>query len=139
MIVVDASVAAKWFWEEPGSDEAAKLLSGPRRLVGPDLLRVEAAAAVTRRMRLGQLSADETRRICKDWFEALDAGSVFLLPSTDYMEAAIELAIEMRHPLQDCLYLAVARALNVPLALSDPKFHDRAKTIYSQIEFIRGE
>lgn len=136
MIVVDASVAVKWLWDEPGSDEAAQLLSGPRKVIAPDLLHIEVAAAVTRRFRLGDLSEDEARRVCGDWMQALDNGAVLLLPSADHMERAVDLAVQTRHPLQDCLYLAVARALDAPLATSNPKFRDRAEKIYSAIEFI---
>jgi len=55
MIVVDASVAVKWLLPEPGSEQAAKLLIGTRKLV---------AAAVTRRARLGDLPAEDARQIC---------------------------------------------------------------------------
>jgi predicted nucleic acid-binding protein len=38
MIVVDASVAAKWFLPETGSEEATQLLSGANKLIAPDLI-----------------------------------------------------------------------------------------------------
>ena len=37
-LVVDASVACKWFVEEPGSADADKFLAGGDELVAPDLM-----------------------------------------------------------------------------------------------------
>ena len=51
MIVIDASVAAKWFLPEIGSDEAVKLQEGTAELIGPELIRMEVAGAITRRVR----------------------------------------------------------------------------------------
>src|SRR5262249_17520559 len=51
MIVLDASVAAKAYLEEPGSDEAIALLTGRENLLAPELIRVEVAAALLRRVR----------------------------------------------------------------------------------------
>jgi predicted nucleic acid-binding protein len=137
-VVVDASIAVKWLLEEPGSAAAAALLDGTRKLIAPDLLRIETAAAITRRARMKQLSADDARRICSDWLQTIDQGTVLLLPAADHMVRAVELAIQINHPLQDCLYLAVACAFDAPLVTSDPTFRDRAAPIYSQIEFISG-
>jgi predicted nucleic acid-binding protein len=41
MIVVDASVAVKWFIPEAGEEAAAKLLGGKKRLIAPALIRLE--------------------------------------------------------------------------------------------------
>jgi predicted nucleic acid-binding protein len=48
MIVVDASVAAKWFLPEKGSSAALALQEGPSQLAAPDLIRMEVAAAITK-------------------------------------------------------------------------------------------
>ncbi len=40
-LVVDASVALKWFVAEDGSTRAAALLAGPELLVAPDLIEDE--------------------------------------------------------------------------------------------------
>ena len=55
--VVDASVAAKWVIDEPGTFQALKL----RRhvLYAPDLLIAECANIVWKKVRLGELSEPE--------------------------------------------------------------------------------
>ena len=40
-LVIDASVALKWFVEEQGSDKARGLLSREERLIAPELLLAE--------------------------------------------------------------------------------------------------
>jgi predicted nucleic acid-binding protein len=130
MIVVDASVAAKWFLPEAGSDEATQLLSGTDKLIAPDLIRVEVAAAITRRVRLGELLEDEAMPICHAWLKALSDGVITLTPVEDDLAEAIKLALEIKHPLQDCLYLAVAIRLKAVLITSDPKFIERSSALY---------
>ena len=49
MIVVDASVAVKWFLVEAGSEAAPALLETESEIVGPDLLLIEVAGAIVRR------------------------------------------------------------------------------------------
>ena len=44
-LVVDASVAVKWYVPEIHSEAAAKLLSGPYELIAPDLILPEAAGS----------------------------------------------------------------------------------------------
>ena len=51
MIVIDASVAAKWYLPEKGSDAAVELQEGPDQLFAPDLIRMEVAGSITRRVR----------------------------------------------------------------------------------------
>lgn len=41
------------------------------------------------------------------------------------VERAGWLAINLGHPIQDCVYLALAHQLDCPLATADVKFHDR--------------
>jgi predicted nucleic acid-binding protein len=38
MLVVDSSVAVKWFLEEPGDREAVALLRSGERLIAPELI-----------------------------------------------------------------------------------------------------
>ena len=55
--VVDASVAAKWVIDEPGTRQALKLR--PHVLSAPDLLIAECANIVWKKVRLGELSEPE--------------------------------------------------------------------------------
>jgi predicted nucleic acid-binding protein len=76
VIVVDASVAAKWYLPELGSDAALELMGGPSLLYAPDLIRLEVLAAITRRARKGEATVPETEKRCQDWRRHLHAGAV---------------------------------------------------------------
>ncbi len=117
-VVIDASVATKWLIEEPDSEMAARFLL--EDLIAPAILRLECANALLRRLRLGQLSLDETARRVAEiptlpvQLEAVDES------------AACDLALQLRHPVYDCVYLALARRRELPLVTADRKFRDKA-------------
>jgi predicted nucleic acid-binding protein len=133
VIVVDASVAVKWHVPEAGSDEADLLLAGTQKLCGPALLRAEVYAALTRRFRQGEASEDEVRQGCRDWLAMIDEGVLTLLPSEADEAQAVEMALRLKHPFQDCLYLALAERLQAPLVTADPKFIERAASLYPAV------
>ena len=56
-LVVDASVACKWFVAESGSDAAAALLAGDQMLLAPDLIVPEVCNAAWSKLRRGEIGA----------------------------------------------------------------------------------
>jgi len=137
-IVVDASVAVKWYLNERGSDAAALLLQGEQPLFAPALIRIEVAGAITRHFREGKLSEKRARQACQLWLEDLSAGVIKLLADETLFEAAQEMAFCLRHPLQDCLYLAVSEQLNGRLVTADEPLYKRARKQISSMEFLAG-
>jgi predicted nucleic acid-binding protein len=126
MIVLDASVTVKWFASEPGSAEARSLVHSGAELVAPELIQAEVASALVKKGLRQQLNLEEARRALALWFEAIVDGDIVLLPDADYLVAASELALQLAHPLPDCLYLAVAERLGVALITADRAFARRA-------------
>lgn len=126
MIVVDASVAVKWFLEEPGSEAAGQLLEGKEGLTAPQLIRLEVAGAFTRRARAGQLESSDAQRLWTRWFDEVARGVLSLVDDAVLLPAAVAHALALRHPLQDCLYLALAEELGAPLVTSDRRLAERA-------------
>jgi predicted nucleic acid-binding protein len=138
VIVVDASVAAKWFLGEEDTPLANALLRGRDKLVGPDLLRIEVHAAITRRFRKGEAPEAGVRQGCQDWFDLLAEGLITLVPSAEDDQVALDLAVQLKHPFQDCLYLALARRLQAPLVTADSKFLGKAAPLYPQVRSLRS-
>jgi predicted nucleic acid-binding protein len=133
MIVVDASVAAKWFLFEEDAPHANTLLDGTQKFIAPALIRIEVYAAITRRFRNGEAPEVEVRQGCQAWLAMLDDGLITLLPSEPEQARAIEMALQLKHPFQDCLYLALAERLQAPLITADPKFVERAAGHYPAV------
>lgn len=114
-MIVDASMAVKWFVNEPESPEARRVLATAATLASPDLLMVEVASVLTRKCRQGMLGAPDVRDSMRD----LAAISIAWTPSRDLLGAALTLSLAEGHPCPDCLYLALAQRTGVPLATYD--------------------
>jgi predicted nucleic acid-binding protein len=138
LTIVDASVAVKWFFPEPGSEAARALLTHSAQLAAPALVRIEVSAAATRKVRLGEIAPQEARAACELWAGAIRKGVLALVPDVEVLSAAVELALKLAHPLQDCLYLALAQREQAALVTADPKFQARAQTMYSSVELLAG-
>jgi predicted nucleic acid-binding protein len=71
MIVVDASVAVKWYLQEQGSEQAAAVLTGLARPIGPERLRVEVISALCNQSRLDNPNPEHIRVLCARWMADL--------------------------------------------------------------------
>jgi predicted nucleic acid-binding protein len=124
-VVVDASIAVKWWAPEPDSPAAARLIEGGWRLIAPDLMAAEAANAWWDKHRLGEMPrADVEVAVSR-----LNALGIEWIPTARLVGAATRTAIELRHSVYDCLYLVTARERGVPLATSDDWLRKTARTL----------
>jgi predicted nucleic acid-binding protein len=138
MSVVDASVAAKWYLPEAGSDEASQLLRKSTSLFAPGLIRIEVTAAILRQFRNGHITETRALAAQEEWQRALADESVTLIPDDELIDDGVKLAMRLRHPFQDCIYLACANRLKVPLITADPKFHQRAEKHFGTVKLLAG-
>jgi predicted nucleic acid-binding protein len=138
VIVIDASVAVKWFLPEVGSDAASALLTADDvELVGPDLLAVEVCATLVRGANMVKANrADALTKLAK--FKAmLDMGAVNLIrTSPGLMHQAASRAIDIGHPLKDCLYLAMAMELGCDLVTCDARFMAKAREVWDRVRVL---
>ncbi len=116
-IVIDASVALKWVLPEPGQAAADALLD--EDLMAPELWLLEAANALWRRVRRGEISGDEAEERLSELRNA-PVGSVAI---GEDIAAAARLANAIAHPVYDCLYLALAIRQNTHVVTADVRFH----------------
>ncbi len=135
-MVVDANVAAKWYLPEPDSAKALALLGTPHQLIAPSLIKMEVCAAITRRVRVKEITAAEAKEHCEEWFVDLREDAVQLVPEEDILMRAIELSAKVRHSLQDCLYLAVADLHRIPLITADEPFVKKAAPHHQEIHLL---
>ena len=122
-LVVDASVAAKWLVLEAGSDHAARLLDGSRMLAAPDFMLLEVDNLVCKLIRRGAVSAVEAAEMRG----VLRTVPVSYYPFGLVLEAGYALATRTRRSLYDCLYLALAVALDGQLVTADRPFYEEVR------------
>jgi predicted nucleic acid-binding protein len=120
-IVVDASVAIKWFVPEIHEDEAACWLSSGHPLLAPDLLFAEVGNIAWKKTIRDELSEAEARRIRR----ALTKLPLLTISSRELSEAALDLALALRCTVYDALYVALAVAEDAWLVTADRKLHGR--------------
>jgi predicted nucleic acid-binding protein len=113
--VVDASVAVKWILPESGSSAAAALRELNDDLSAPSLIAVEVGNALWKAVRRGSV----TRSEALEGFEAALISLQSLIPIEELRVRALTLAIELRHPIYDCFYLALAQRENALLVTAD--------------------
>ena len=123
-VVVDASVAVKWLFTEDGTAEARQLLAHRIALHAPDFVLTEAANVIWKKVRRREV-AD-----AQPYFEELArlGNAVVLSPSADLVAHAAAIAIEIDHPVYDCLYLACAEVEGAPLVTADHRLHGAARS-----------
>lgn len=136
ILIVDASVAVKWFFPEPGREAARALEHVDRKLVAPDILLTEVANATWRKHRLGECTrgqATEIARQLPDFFDLLE-------PSTGLLQHALSIAMVLDHPVYDCFYLACAEKLHSPVLTADRRLTEvAAKSSYADMVHRLGD
>jgi len=137
-LVVGASVAVKWLFEEPDSDRAEALLTsaGENRLklVAPTILPAEIANALWKRMRRGDMDRQKTLETGERFKEICP----LLLPIEDLVERALELAIDSQHPVYDCLYVALAEELAGELVTADERLYRAFAQDFPRVQLLRN-
>jgi predicted nucleic acid-binding protein len=118
VIVVDASVALKWFLaDEPNVEEALAIVREGTALIAPDMLIAEVCNAAWRSARLGRMSqaqVDEIAALLPRFFDTL-------VGAADLASRAVAIAGQLDHSVYDCLYVALAEVQEVSLVTADAR------------------
>jgi predicted nucleic acid-binding protein len=122
-LVVDASVALKWFVNEDGSDRAVSLLNSGAPMIAPDWVLAEVCNAAWKSLRRREIDPVQLDQI------AIDVAGPFhrLVPLDRLLRRAVTIAGELDHPVYDCLYLALAETEDAPLITADRRLVDTVR------------
>jgi predicted nucleic acid-binding protein len=124
-LVVDASVALKWFLlEEPHAREAVAIVEGGVTLVAPDFLIAEVCNAAWRSMKLGRISQAQLDAIAVTLPRFFDA----LVSAARLAPRAAAIAGQLDHPIYDCLYLSLAEARAAHLVTADMRLLNKVQS-----------
>ena len=122
--VADASVAVKWLVAEKDTDIADQLAASGEELHAPRLMASEAANALWRKARAGQIERAEAGAamalltdmpVCWNDDETVGAD-------------AIRLALALDHPVYDCVYLALAHRIGAIMLTADGRLANAVAT-----------
>jgi predicted nucleic acid-binding protein len=120
-MIVDASVAFKWLVEEPDSEAAISWLAQDD-LKAPAILLSEVGNALSKRIRGKELAAEgagaNLLRLTNMLAVADETGSI---------GRALELSVALSHSFYDCIYLALAEALDEKLLTADQVFAQKCE------------
>lgn len=114
-LVVDASVAVKWFVPEIHSEEALRLLKEEWVLLVPDLVWGEVGNILWKKKQRGEMTDENARFI----LQQLGRFNLAVHSSQELADTAWELASRLNRTFYDSLYLALAESQGCPLVTAD--------------------
>jgi predicted nucleic acid-binding protein len=117
-VVVDASVAAKWFLPEPDAPAALRLLDGGHPLAAPDLICSEVGNVAWKLHARSVLNAGEASEMIEHFLSM----PLEIHDSVSLLSPALDIAIVTNRPIYDSLYLALAVELGGTVVTADQRW-----------------
>ena len=136
-IVVDASVAAKWLFEETDSVKAKALLDdieeGRLKSIAPEILPAEIANSLSKRVFRGVLEPLEA----EIQYGRFQRSCPALISNGFLAGAALQLALRHGHSVYDCLYVALALETPCPLVTADEGLFRAFSPVFPEVRLLR--
>jgi predicted nucleic acid-binding protein len=123
-IVVDASVAARWFLPLEKNDAAKALLRSGERIIAPDLVIVELANTAWKATTFGNAPLETGRDFVGESARYFHE----LVPSSRLKDRALAIALALKHPVYDCFYIALAEQRGCSLVTADERLQRKCAT-----------
>jgi predicted nucleic acid-binding protein len=123
--VIDASVAIKWVITEDGTEAANRLRWSGTALHAPDLLVPEAGNILWKKIQRHELTKTEAELACG----ILRLAKIEIHAMGSQALLALEMAVELEHPVYDTTYLALARTLAMPMVTADRRLVNKLAAV----------
>ena len=121
-LILDTSVAVKWYLTEELDDQAARLLeaaeSGMVEFSAPSTILPELFNALWQRRRRGELTLEEVNQV---WRGFVSADPTTLYAPEDLMPRATEIVFESGVIIYDALFLALAEYSGAVMITADKR------------------
>lgn len=122
-LIVDASVCAKWLFNEEHSAEARRLLASGQEFRAPYLLPAEVGNIAWKKCLRRDVTVDEAEEALAIFRKA----PISLAPATRLARPTLAIAVELNHPFYDCLYLALAQREGTRVVTADDRLRRKVK------------
>lgn len=136
-LVIDASVAAKWVFNEPDAERARALRREAERqgfeLVAPEILLAEIANVIWKRVVRGEIDLKNAQTI----FDQFKRMCPALIRLSNLVEAALALSVRFRRSVYDGLYLALASERGCELVTADERLFNSLRRTIPQVRLLR--
>jgi predicted nucleic acid-binding protein len=138
VIVIDASVAVKWFLPEAESDQATALLAQHETEIAvPDIFVTEVSGALVRRANMDKIFRRNVDVMIAEFLGMWrDEDYAVHRPGPEQFAGATAMAMDLGHPLKDCLYLVLAMELDCDLVTADARFAGKARGAYDGVRVL---
>lgn len=124
-LVIDASVAVKWFISEDRSSDAQRLLSLDTDLLAPTSILYEIFHALWDAARTGRLPANRLPELA----DVVPSPFAALIPMEQLYAAAAGMAQSNNLPIYDCAYVALAQREHAELVTADERMFAVARKL----------
>ena len=124
-LVLDASAAVRFLLDQEGADQVADRLEEAGQVLAPAFQMVEVANVLWKVARSGALTAAEAWEHLETLADLVDEA----VDDRELLADSLALAIELQHPVYDCLYLALARRLDAGLISFDRRLLNLFETM----------
>ena len=115
--VVDASLVAAAFFQEPHAASAREVLASDRPLYAPDLISAEFGNVIWKRYGRREITEEEAAQLMADFLRL----PLQITPTGELADVALQLAMRTGRTVYDCLYLALAVRTNSVLVTADKR------------------
>ncbi len=132
-VVIDSSVAIKWFVVEPHSEDARKVLDGYQmgdlNLLAPDLINSEIGNIIWKKHRLQSLNASDAQEI----IDAFQTISFTFIPTAVLLGEAYHLAVAHQRTVYDMMYVALSIREQCRFVTADDRLVNAISGTYSNV------
>lgn len=140
MIYLDTSIIAPLYWTEALSDAVEQLLLNQTEVGLSQLVEVELVSALSRRVRMREISQQDATAIVERFQADLDSGFYTKIAmETVHYNLAREWISRFDTPLRtlDALHLAIAFQNNIPLVTADQALATSAEVLGVEVLLLR--
>ncbi len=136
MVVLDASVVAKFLLEDENADDVYRVVPAGAVEVAPSIVEFEVWSLLCKHVRQGRLTKKMADEAFADWSKVVSEGEISIVPTHEYIREAFDLSCHIKHSLYDACYLALAKKRDIPLVTADRQLYDRGKAVHPDIILV---